>query len=362
LTQDKLDVLKISGGPYERGEKYGKEYSKKIGGFIDYLYSEFGGDDTTKEDFRIHSRKYFPFIEEFSPAIYKELEGVAAGSGRPLEEIVMVSLHEERDTYSNLSRNCTTYAATGAATGDGSTFLGQTWDITPDLCRSANPFLLKVEREAGPDFMAYTYPGMIAGAGVNEAGIGVSFSSVPRLNFKPGVPSYVMIEGILRQGKIGDALSKVLQADRAGCFNFILADESEVYDIEGTPDDVEVFHTRSTFGHTNHYIAEKFRHEQDICEVGGRSSASSIVRHNRINRLLEENSGNIDKRLLMEILRDHVNFPQSICRHPEPVKKDEVGVISCGTWVIDTTNKEFWIAKGPMCENEFYEYFKGSEA
>lgn len=358
MEENRLDVLSISGKPYERGEEYGREYADRIGDFVDYLYGELGGDDTTKADFNIHSRKYLPLIEEFSPDIYSELKGIAVGSDRSLEEIVMISLHEERETYSELSKNCTIYAATGGATTDGSTYLGQTWDITPDLCRNGNPFLLKVDREDGPDFMSYTYPGMMAGAGMNEAGIGVSFSSVPRLGFKPGVPSYVMVEEILRQNKIGDALSKVLKANRAGCFNFILGDGTEVYDIEGTPDKVEVFYSGETFGHANHYISERFRYKQDINVAGGRSSASSIIRHNRINRLLKENSGRIDAELLMELLEDHVNFPQSICRHPEPVKEDEVGVISCGVWIIDTTNREFWISKGPPCENEFHEYFQ----
>jgi isopenicillin-N N-acyltransferase-like protein len=103
-------------------------------------------------------------------------------------------------------------------------------------------------------------------------------------------------------------------------------------------------------------VTDKFRDRQDLGQAGGRSSASSTIRHNRINRLLRENEGNIDLDLLEEFTRDHVNFPQSICRHPEPLEEGEQGYISCATWVIDNTNKDWWIANGPACEYEFIRY------
>ncbi|MEF8726376.1 MAG: carcinine hydrolase/isopenicillin-N N-acyltransferase family protein, partial [Candidatus Bipolaricaulota bacterium] len=187
-------------------------------------------------------------------------------------------------------------------------------------------------------------------------GIGISWNSVPRLGFDYGVPTYVIIENVLRQEKIGDALSVVLQAKRAGCFNFVIGGEEEIYSVEATPEDSAVIYSRKTLGHANHYVTERFRNEQDFDEACGRSSASSLVRHNRINRLMEENFGEIDLNLLKKFTQDHVNFPQSICRHPEPLDEDEQGYISCATWIMDNTNKDWWIANGPACEAEFIKY------
>lgn len=68
---------------------------------------------------------------------------------------------------------------------------------------------------------------------------------------------------------------------------------------------------------------------------------------------MEENWGKIDIDLLQEFTQDHVNFPQSICRHPEPTEKDEQSYISCATWIMNNDKKEWWIANGPACENEF---------
>lgn len=357
MNQDKLERIEINGEPYDRGKDYGKTLKTRISEFVEYLLEEFKNDDSSRNDLLDHVRKYLPFIQDYSPEIYREMRGIADGSEKKLEEIALISLHEERNSFSNLTGNCTTFAAAGQGTSDGNTYLGQTWDITPDLCEHAEPFLLSVNRENGPDFHSYTYPGMMAGAGLNESGIGISWNSVPRLDLDYGVPTYVIIENVLRQDKIGDALSVVLTAERAGCFNFVIAGPSEIYSLEATPSDVDVIYSRKTIGHANHYESEKFRYDQDINHAGGRSSASSIVRHNRINRLLEEKSGDIDEKILMEVTADHVNFPQSICRHPEPLPEDEQGYVSCATWVMNNTKRKWWIACGPACENEFFEYF-----
>jgi len=356
VKNDRLKKIEISGDPFERGKEYGNKVKREIENFVDYLLEELAESDQSDRDILDHSHKYIPFIEDYSEPIYEELKGVAEGSERKLEEIVLISLHEERRSFSDLAQSCTTFAVTGGATGDGSNLMGQTWDITPELCEKADPFLLQVNREEGPSFLSYTYPGMMAGAGLNEEGIGVSWNSVPRLNFDYGVPTYVLIENILRQDKIGDALSAVLQAKRAGCFNFVIGGPEEIYSVEATPDEVDVIYSRKSIGHANHYVTDKFRDRQDLGQAGGRSSASSTIRHNRINRLLRENEGNIDLDLLKKFTRDHVNFPQSICRHPEPLDEDEQGFISCATWIIDNTNKDWWIATGPACEYEFVRY------
>jgi isopenicillin-N N-acyltransferase-like protein len=363
MKNGKLKKISISGTPYNRGKEYGANLSALITNFSEFLLKEFTESETTEKELINQTRKYLPFIKNYSPAIYQELQGIADGANLGLEKIAMMTLHEERLAYKNLGQACTTFAATGEATFDGSTYLGQTWDISLSLCENANPHLLEVNRENGPSYMAYTYPGMMANAGLNEAGIGISWNSLPRIDIQYGVPTYAIIENVLRQSRIGDALNAVIEADRAGCFNFVIADGTEIYSIEATPDDAEVIYSRASLGHANHYTCDRFRKEQNLSGDKGRNldvgtPGSTIVRHNRINKLLDENSGKINLNLMKELTRDHVNYPDSICRHPETGYGDAEAYVSCATWIMDTTNKEWWIAHGgPPCENEFSEYF-----
>src|SRR6056297_2634955 len=241
--KNNFDLLEISGNQFDRGKEYGKLKKDSIEILIKYVYKTFLKDQNSKD-------------------IYEELRGIAKGSNKLLEEIVMIHMQEETSGFT--SHNCTTFASTGKATINGETFIGQTWDISKNLCENAGAFLLKEKVDKGPAILAYTYAGMLAGAGMNSKGISLVWNSVPRLKINVGVPTYIIIAEILRQDKIGDALAAIFSAKRAGCFNFLIADTSEIYNIEVTPDDVHISYSDTFLTHTNHFLSDKFKNMQDI--------------------------------------------------------------------------------------------------
>lgn len=351
MSKTDYELLEISGQPRERGIIYGKTKKKEIIHLVDYLYSQL---NSQKEDVLNHIQKYIPFIDSYSPEIAEEMKGIAGGSGKLYEEIVMIAMHEEHSALKN--HGCTTFAVTPNMTSNGNSYIGQTWDIGCELCKNAGAILLNVKRENGPDFLSYAYAGMLAGAGINEKGISLVWNSLPRLQIKPGVPTYVIIEEVLRQETIGGALAAVCRAERAGCFNFVIADESEIYNIEATPDDIDISYDADYIGHSNHYISRKFCDKQNMSEIGKKTDASTIIRYNRINRLLEENYGELDRKGLIELMKDHINYPHSICRHAGQIKEAEGSILTCATFIMVPEKKEFWIAGGPACENTFAQY------
>jgi len=349
-----LLTMELSGGAYEIGYKYGKEFSSLIARMIEEaFFKEFEGK-LSKDQLIRHAKKYAPFIEDYSPEIAEELRGIADGSGRLYEEIVMANAHEERSAFA--ARQCTAFAASGKATKDGRTYHGQNWDgLESEWWEGQLGLLFKVRRKHGVDILDYTNPGILASAGVNSAGIGISWNTVPRLQLKPGVPSYIIVAEILRQKTIGNALNSVLRAERAGCFNFIITDETEIYDIEATPTDVDIAYADEYVAHANHYISQKFYSKQDMAQ-SDLVTANTFVRQNRMNTCLKRNFGQIDLESCKEFLRDHVNYPSSICRHPESDPTTEPKGLTLDSWVIVPAEREFWIAHGPPCQNEFQKY------
>jgi len=344
-----LKYLEISGNPYDRGFEYGEKCKKAISRFVDFLYAEFQKNESTKTEVIRTTKKYIPYIENYSSEIMDELKGIAEGSERSLEELVMISLHEERMIFKR--EGCTALAATGRATVDGETYVGQNWDEGTEMYWEGDmPFLLKIRRNTGPDILAYAYPGMQSNAGMNSKGICISWNTVPRLELKVGVPTYIIITDLLRQRTIGDAIDSILRAERAGCFNFLIGDDTEIYDIEATPRDVDILYSDLYIGHANHYISRKFATLQDMSKI----KAHTITRHNRINRLLKEKCGSIDLETCMDILRDHVNYPYSICSHPvTEIKKES---LTWASWVQIPKKREWWIAHGPPCQNKAKKY------
>jgi isopenicillin-N N-acyltransferase-like protein len=211
--------------------------------------------------------------------------------------------------------------------------------------------LLKVRRKNGPDILTYTNPGLLACAGLNSKGISINWNTVPQREFAAGVPTYLIVAEVLKQPTIDDALHAVRRAHRAGYFNFVIADETELYNVEGTPKDLDISHSTDIIGHANHFASERFRSTQNV-EV----ASCSLLRHDRINALLKENFGSIDLGKSMEFVRDHVNYPLSICRHPgdEPDPKERG--LTLDSWISVPAKKELWICHGSPCENEFVRF------
>ena len=347
MKSKSLFTLELSGEPYDRGHRYGEACKNLIARMIEeQFYQEFSGR-LTKDQMLKHARKYEPFIQNYSPEIAEELKGMADGSGRSYDEIVMVNALEEREAFSQ----CTAFAATGKATKDRETYVGQSWDgMESEWWDGDIGLLFKVRRKNGPDTLNYTNPGILSCAGLNSKGISINWNTVPRLEMTTGVPTYIIVAEILRQKTLGDALDAVLRADRAGCFNFVITDDTELYAVEATPNDVDLFYSGEYMGHANHFVSDKFHSKQKI------EYSSSIIRHNRMNRLLKENCGEIDLQTCMSFFRDHVNYPHSICCHPGDDPDPKQRWLTLGSWVGIPSKREFWIAHGSPCENEFVKF------
>jgi len=345
-----LLTMELRGEPYDRGHKYGEACKKLIARMIDVqFYDEFSGR-LTKDQMLKHARKHEPFIQDYSPEIAEELKGIADGSSRSYDEIVMINALEEKRAF-GLSR-CTAFAATGRATKDGKTYAGQTWDgQEKEWWGGEFGLLFKIRRKNGPDILDYTNPGLLAAAGLNSKGISLNWNTMPQLELTAGVPAYIIVAEILKQRTIGEALDAVRRANRAGYFNFVITDSTELYDVEGTPSDLDISYSGEHIGHANHFVSERFCSKQNT----GVSSCS-IVRHNRMNRLLKENCGKIDLQTCMSFLRDHVNYPHSICYHPGDDPDPTQRWLTLDSWISIPSKKEFWIAHGFPCESEFKKF------
>ena len=346
--KNSLKFLEISGKAFDRGFDYGEKHKEYIARFIDTFYLEFKKGNISKAQALSYANKHIPCIADYSPEIMEEMRGIADGSEKKLEELVMVALHEERMAFTD---KCTALGATGKATVGGETFVGQNWDSATNVWWDGDmPSLLKINRGKKPDVLAYIYPGLQSAAGINSEGICISWNSVPRVELKVGVPTYVIVSELLRQSTIGDALDSIIRADKAGCFNFMIGDESEVYDVEATPSNLDIRYVETCLGHANHFVSEKIAKYQDMSKI----KSSTILRHNRMNRMLNDKFGEIELKDCMNMFRDHTGYPFCICSHPEPER--EKNSITYASWVQIPKRREWWISHGPPCHNEFKKY------
>jgi len=308
----------------------------------------------SKEEVKRQARKYFPFVEDYSPEIADEMKGTAEGAGCKLEEIVMMTAFCEMYYPRAFAGGCTSFAATENATADGRSYIGQTNDDTVDFffMDGESYAMVLFERPSGPNVLSYTYAGVPSMLGMNSEGIGLCLNALMCEENTWGVPGMVIAREVLHQKTLTNAIGAILRAKRANSLNFLLADRNgEICDVEATPTQFDYFYVKETFAHANHFLSNKFAFKRDVMVE---SLPNSITRYIRMRKLMETNKGKINFDKLVEFTKDHVNYPHSICSHPDTT--DPVPIKTFDGLIMVPKQKELWIARGNPCKSKYERY------
>ena len=128
--------------------------------------------------------------------------------------------------------------------------------------------------------------------------------------------------------------------------------EGEIIDIEACPEDFWVFYAeRGYLAHTNHFTAPNL-----LCRVPDKGKTilpDTFQRLGRIDALLSASDGCVDFDRCAELLSDHANYPDSICRHEDP--RDPAGkrLASVYATVMDLTDGVVWFSDSNPCKRAF---------
>jgi hypothetical protein len=238
----------ISGTPRERGRQYGRAFKEPIREFLNReILAPFAKDAAQREKLLGYAAACAKVVAAFSPEIAEELAGAAEGAEVRLEELVLITLHEELYHRGVIpaAAHCTAMAIGPPDTDDGNTYVAETWDWMPSVFGLSSMVLWK--RAKGPSLLGYAYPGLWAGAGLNSAGIALCWTSAalgqkfdgdgPRV----GIPTYLLIAHLLYQDTLDAAIAEARRGQQAGWFTFVLADgKGRLANIEGSPKQVAV--------------------------------------------------------------------------------------------------------------------------
>lgn len=203
------------------------------------------------------------------------------------------------------------------------------------------------EVDGEPEIIAVGYGGLGISVGYNSAGISLTGNQVNSNDMRVGVPRMLLVRKILAARRIGEAIDAAVLKHRASNYNQVITDDNgEIYSIEGSATDYEpIYATDGYLVHTNHYVSPWMRR----FEFDPNRITCSLVRYNRGRRLLKNNLGKITVEKLKEFLSDHVNYPDSICRHGERIKTTFSIILNLNTLTM-------WLARGNPCEVKYNEY------
>lgn len=237
-------AIVIEGAPAERGRAYGKRFREEIRRFLEReIRAAFAGKPASAEEMLGYASACGKVVRGECPMIAEELQGIADGAGLTFEEIVLINLHEELYHRTELPKlgHCTAVAVGPQDTGDGRAYVGQTWDWMESVAGESR--ILEWRRADGASVLAYGFPGMPMGAGVNSEGIALCWTSAglgeKDQSPRAGIPSYVLIAHLLAQKDLDGVIREARKNRHAGWFTFVMADGSgRLVNIEGSPRDV----------------------------------------------------------------------------------------------------------------------------
>jgi len=362
-------LAKASGSPYERGNQIGRQSRQRIRTLIEAEFAYYQTHHAETADQVLgNARQYDPFIQEFSPKAFAEIEGMAAGVGCQVAEIVMLNSVFELMAARNplvlppggiLTDGCTAFAATAAATKEGVTLVGQNLDGRCDPWHKIYhdfDYLRQIETEEGLQYITYAHSGLLALAGMNSYGIGLCMNNLHAGRYQKGVPYAIIAKEMLEQTTLEEAIAVLHRARRPGSLNFLLGDSAgRLVDIEAMPEDLELMWADTITVHTNHFVSGRLREKLEF-DVGLQPWSNSCQRRERVLTMLQTQFGQIEVDTLKNVCRDHAAYPGSVCAHGNPALPADQQARTFAGMVFDLVAGKAHFVKGWPCENEFVTY------
>jgi hypothetical protein len=325
-------LVELSGKPRERGRQYGRHFKEGIHTVLDReIYGAFIGHPSPKDQMRRYADACAREVRRLSPIIHDELEGMAEGGEIELDEVVLITLHEELFHKGVLPKveHCTAVAVGPPDTVDKRTYVGQTWDWMESVFGMSS--MLHWRRDEGPSLLAYAFPGLWVGAGMNSSGLALCWTSADLGNqatgARVGIPAYVLLAHLLYQESLEDVADEAARATNAGWFTFVMGDaDGRLMNVEGSPRGIVVENDRGRLvrvGFGSH-------------KMTGTTEATPVKHHGRCQKmydLLALSGGKND----LATLQDYFADPKhGIC----------VGRATIDMMVFDTNNRHAYLSRG----------------
>ncbi len=362
LQTDVPPLRVISGRPRERGRAYGTLFRDGIHDFLEReIYTAFVDKPASRADMLRYAAACAQVVREVCPIVHEEVEGVAEGVELSSDEVVLIALHEELyhrgplpHATAALSNNppaddpqrrdgtpghCTAVAVGPPETADGGTFVGQTWDWMQSVFGLSS--VVEWQRSEGPSVLAYGFPGLWTGAGLNSAGIALCWTSanLQRKGLSPrvGVPSYLLIAHLLYQDSLESALAEARRDRHAGWFTFVLGDShGRLASIEGSPQGIAV----------EQLTGKLVRIGYGTRQMTSTPEGEDVPRHPRCETMyqhLEAASGAMDLARLQGVFAD-------------PACQISVGKPTIDMLTFDTTRRVACLSRGPAYSVSWREF------
>jgi hypothetical protein len=195
-------------------------------------------------------------------------------------------------------------------------------------------------RNDGPSVLAYGFPGMFCGAGMNSAGLALCWTSAQlgdqSLGARIGIPSYVLLTHFLYQNSLDDVIGEAKRAKNAGWFTFVMGDDrGRLLNIEGSPEKIVTESAEGTLTRVGYGSREMTRTPGDV----------PVKLHTRCEKFCEQvtAAGRVDARTVQSLFEN-------------PKYAISVGKSTIDMMVYNTTSRSAWFSRGPSYGTAWHKF------
>lgn len=296
-----------------------------------------------------YSKKCLPVSRKFYPEYIEELEGYAEGTGIKFDHVWAMSVDYPGG---GRGKGCTDIAVNSEWTKDDCVYAVHNEDVCPYNIDMISIAIVKPTDE--PGYIGMNYGGIWPTAGMNAAGISLTGNALVPNDTRLGIPKIVPCRKVLRESGIYQALMASMPEGRGHSFNNIVTDSNgEIFSMEGSATTFDALYAEDGWLiHTNHYLSPRmWKYEANM-----HTRFSSIIRYNRARRLFKRDLGKVDLTTFKRVLSDHVGYPESICRHPDPALAEEDQTRTILQVAFNLTERVAWVIYGNPCEGQYKKY------
>ncbi len=260
--ENRLYFLTLDGTPYNRGLQHGKALryviQRGIATWKQWIaeFLEQENPDVEIAEF-VQGTDFMGAIRKHTPDLYSELQGIAAGANVNLSDLYAYNMFDEFLSFTVQKYRLGFCSGFGVYGRDNlPNIIGQNNDL-PRFFDGTQTLLL-VKEDDGKQTYVFTFAGLLANNGLNNASVGCTINIMPtRLSGAlDGLPMPYVVRGILARPTRREAVAFVKNVGKyAGPMDYIIGDPTGVTVVETGKDYFKLHETykgEKYIPHTNH--------------------------------------------------------------------------------------------------------------
>jgi len=349
-----IRVLDLSGEAREIGRKHGEQVSDLRSQILSSIQIRLEALKKGKPDLSRYVEEIIPVWEQHAPETLEMLRGIAEALELDWEEYftyTIASYLTGRIENSRASEGCSTWAANGKITRDGTPILAKNRDYHPD--HRSLQCLARIKPANGNPFLCLTSAGSpgVFSSGINSAGLAVVDTFISSTDTGPGIARYSLMMDLLKKfSTVKEAIEYLPTHPHFGDGSVTVLDaqgEMAVFEIahsvQAVRQSIEGF-----IASTNHFSApgtRSFWVDREPPNLQGNSESRRML----IENALRSSGGLVDIIWSQALMGYHGDHLSSLCRHGAI---DPLSVtVSCV--ILLPQRAGMYVANGQPCQSPF---------